>query len=184
MTYFDYHTDRIKNHFRWIKMFAVDFLSSDCLRWDQPGAHRELEQSSWERVLSATMSIKELDCSASLWALFLPGKSYSPRSGDTGLQAYRMDKLKPEAARPTNTRDNQMLKGKCRNLTNRNQGYMSSSEPCPPTTANPGHPNTPEKQDLYLKSHLMMLIEDFKKDIINSLKSKILLKGPRCSCLL
>jgi gas vesicle protein len=39
-----------------------------------------------------------------------------------------------------------------------------------PTTASPGYPNTPEKQDLDLKSYLMMLVEDFKKDIDNSLK--------------
>jgi hypothetical protein len=31
-------------------------------------------------------------------------------------------------------------------------------------------PNTPEKQDLDLKSYLMMLLEDFKKVINNSLK--------------
>jgi hypothetical protein len=31
-------------------------------------------------------------------------------------------------------------------------------------------PNTPEKQDSDLKSHLMMMIEDFKKDTNNSLK--------------
>ena len=35
---------------------------------------------------------------------------------------------------------------------------------------NPGYPDTPEKQDSDLKSHLMMMIEDFKKDINNSLK--------------
>jgi hypothetical protein len=34
----------------------------------------------------------------------------------------------------------------------------------------PGYPNTPEKQDSDLKSHLMMMIDDFKKDINNSLK--------------
>jgi hypothetical protein len=33
-----------------------------------------------------------------------------------------------------------------------------------------GYPNTPEKQDIDLKSYLMMLVEDFKKDINNSLK--------------
>jgi hypothetical protein len=31
-------------------------------------------------------------------------------------------------------------------------------------------PKTPEKQDSDLKSHLKMMIEDFKKDINNSLK--------------
>jgi hypothetical protein len=34
----------------------------------------------------------------------------------------------------------------------------------------PGYPKTPKKQDSHLKSHLKMMIEDFKKDINNSLK--------------
>ena len=63
-----------------------------------------------------------------------------------------------------------MVKGKCKNLTNRNQDHSPSSEPSTPTSASPGYPNTPEKQDSDLKSHLMMMIEDFKKDINNSLK--------------
>jgi hypothetical protein len=60
-------------------------------------------------------------------------------------QAYKRDKIKPETARPTNTTDNQMVKGKCRNLTNRNQGYVASSQPTSPTTASHGYPNTLEK---------------------------------------
>ena len=63
-----------------------------------------------------------------------------------------------------------MEKGKHKNLTNRNQGYVASSEPSSPITASPGYPNTPEKQDVDLKSHLMMLIENFKEDINNCLK--------------
>jgi hypothetical protein len=63
-----------------------------------------------------------------------------------------------------------MAKGKCKKFINRNQGYMASSEFSSPTTASPRYLNTPEKQDLDLKSHLMMLIEDFKKDINNPLK--------------
>jgi hypothetical protein len=43
---------------------------------------------------------------------------------------------------------------------------MPSSETSSPT----GYPNTLEKQDLDLKSHLMMLVDDFKKNINNSLK--------------
>jgi hypothetical protein len=39
-----------------------------------------------------------------------------------------------------------------------------------PTTASPEYPNTPEKQDLDLKSLLIIMIEDFKKDINNPLK--------------
>jgi hypothetical protein len=63
-----------------------------------------------------------------------------------------------------------MARDKSKNIRNRNQGYMTSSEPSHPTTANPGYPNTPEKQDSDLKSLLMMMIEDFKKDINHSLK--------------
>ena len=63
-----------------------------------------------------------------------------------------------------------MAKGKRKNLTKRNQDHSPSSEPSTPNSANPGYPNTPEKQDSHLKSYLMMLVEDFKKDINNSLK--------------
>jgi predicted nucleic acid-binding Zn-ribbon protein len=45
-----------------------------------------------------------------------------------------------------------------------------SSEPSSSTKASPGNTNTPEKLDSDLKSHLMNMIEDFKKDINNSLK--------------
>ena len=63
-----------------------------------------------------------------------------------------------------------MSRGKGKNISNRNQDYLTSSEPSSPTTVNPGYPNTPEKQDSDLKSHLMMMVEDFKKDIYDSLK--------------
>ena len=92
----------------------------------------------------------------------------SPRSTDT--QACRRNKPQSETARPANSRDNQMVRGKGKNISHRNQGYLASSEPSSPTTASPGYPNTPEKQDSDSKSYLMMLIEDFKKDINNSLK--------------
>ena len=62
-----------------------------------------------------------------------------------------------------------MAGGKHKNRSNRNQGYLASSEPNSPTIASPGYTITPEKQDIDLKS-LMMVIEDFKKDINNSLK--------------
>ena len=63
-----------------------------------------------------------------------------------------------------------MEKLKGNNISNRKQGYMASSETSSPTTVNPGYPRTPEKQDFDLKSHLMMVIEEFKKDINNSLR--------------
>jgi hypothetical protein len=46
---------------------------------------------------------------------------------------------------------------------------LASSDPNSPTIASPGYPNRPGKQDSDLKSLLMMMIEDIKKDIHNSL---------------
>jgi hypothetical protein len=63
-----------------------------------------------------------------------------------------------------------MAGGKHKNISNRNQGYLASSEPNSPTIASPGYTITPEKQDSVLKSLLMMMIEDFKKDINNFFK--------------
>jgi hypothetical protein len=63
-----------------------------------------------------------------------------------------------------------MAKGKYKNLTNRNQDHVTSSEASTTITVSPGYPNTPEKQVSYLKSYFIMLVEDFKKDINNSLK--------------
>ena len=62
-----------------------------------------------------------------------------------------------------------MVISKGKNISNRNQGYLVSSEASSPTTGSPRYPNTPGKQDSDLKSHLMMMIEDFK-DINYSLK--------------
>ena len=63
-----------------------------------------------------------------------------------------------------------MVGGKWKNISNRNQGYLASSEPSSPTIASLGYTITPEKQDSNLKSLLMMMLQDFKKDINNSLK--------------
>jgi hypothetical protein len=61
-------------------------------------------------------------------------------------------------------------KGKHKNLTNRNQEHWASLEPSMPTTMSPGYPKTPKKQDVDLKSYLMMVVEDLKKGINNSFK--------------
>jgi hypothetical protein len=63
-----------------------------------------------------------------------------------------------------------MARGKGKNIRNRNQGYLASSEPSSPTSGSPGYPNTPERQYSDLKLHLIMMIEDFKKYINNSTK--------------
>jgi hypothetical protein len=47
----------------------------------------------------------------------------------------------------TNSRDYQMAKDKCKNLTNRNQDHSPSSEISTPTSSSPVYPNTPKKQD-------------------------------------
>jgi hypothetical protein len=56
-----------------------------------------------------------------------------------------------------------MVTSKGKNITNRNQGYMESLEPSSPPTASPGYPNTLEKEDSDLKSHLRMLIETSRR---------------------
>jgi hypothetical protein len=58
-----------------------------------------------------------------------------------------------------------MAGSKCKNRSNRNQDYLISSETNSPTIGSPGYTITPEKQDMDLKSLLMMMMEDFKKDI-------------------
>ena len=63
-----------------------------------------------------------------------------------------------------------MAKGRHKNITNRSQDHSPSSESSTPTSASPGHPNTPENLDPDLKAYLMMMVEDIKKVFNNSLK--------------
>ena len=63
-----------------------------------------------------------------------------------------------------------MAKGKHKNLTNRNQDHSPSSEPSTPNPPSPGYTNTPEKLEPDLKTYLMMMVEDIKKDFNNSFK--------------
>jgi hypothetical protein len=65
-----------------------------------------------------------------------------------------------------------MVRGKHKNISNRNQSYLPSSEPSSPTIASPGYLIKPENQDSDLKSHLIMMIEDFNKGINDSIKKK------------
>jgi hypothetical protein len=58
-----------------------------------------------------------------------------------------------------------MAGGKCKNKSNRNQGNLPSSKQNSPTITSPGYTITPEKQDMDLNSLLMMMMEDFKKEI-------------------
>ena len=76
-----------------------------------------------------------------------------------------------------------MAGGKLKNISNRNQGYLASSEPNSPTLASPAYTITPEKEDSDLKSLLMMIIEDFMKAINNSLKEIQKNTGKQLECL-
>jgi hypothetical protein len=58
-----------------------------------------------------------------------------------------------------------MAGGKHKNRSNRNHVYLASSEPNSPTIAITRYAITPEKQDMDLRSLLMMMMEDFKKEI-------------------
>ena len=63
-----------------------------------------------------------------------------------------------------------MARGKHKDLSNRNQGYLASTEPSAPNIASPGYLIIPEKQDSNLKSYLMIMVEDLNKDINKSFK--------------
>jgi Zn finger protein HypA/HybF involved in hydrogenase expression len=63
-----------------------------------------------------------------------------------------------------------MMRGKHKNISNRNQGYLASSEPNCPTIASQENTITLEKPISDLKSLLMTMMEDIKKDENNSLK--------------
>jgi hypothetical protein len=63
-----------------------------------------------------------------------------------------------------------MVRGKHKNICNRNQCFLAISKSSSPNTASSGYYNTLEKQDSDLKFHLMKMIENFKENIDNSIK--------------
>ena len=63
-----------------------------------------------------------------------------------------------------------MVGDKHKNRSNRNQGYLASSEPNSPTIASARYTITPEKQGMDLKSLFIKNIGDYKKDRNNCLK--------------
>ena len=86
------------------------------------------------------------------------------------MQNNRRDRLQSETMSPGSTRNNQMVRSKHKNVSNRNQVYLASLEPSSPIKASSRYPVTPEMEDSDFKSLFMMMIEGFKKDINNSLK--------------
>jgi hypothetical protein len=78
--------------------------------------------------------------------IFIP-KSLLKRIGLPGVltQACRRDKPQSETERPANIKDIHMVRGKGKNVSNKIQGYLASSETSSPTTVSPGYSTTPEK---------------------------------------
>ena len=66
-----------------------------------------------------------------------------------------------------------MAKSKCRNNINRNLGNMAATAQNSPTSASPGYTNTPETQDLDLKSLVIMLVQEHMKDILKEIQEKM-----------
>jgi hypothetical protein len=63
-----------------------------------------------------------------------------------------------------------MVRGKCKNLTKRNQDYLVSSEPSTPTTVSPGYLQHTRKIRFILKTISHDAGRGFEKNINNSLK--------------
>jgi hypothetical protein len=63
-----------------------------------------------------------------------------------------------------------MVREKEKNISNRNQGYMASSELHATTTASTGFPKTPEKARLWFKITSHDDDRDIRKDINNFLQ--------------
>lgn len=62
-------------------------------------------------------------------------------------QNHKKDSFQSKTPRVGSTGDNQMARGKHKNISNRNQGYKASWEPSSPPTASPEYPITSKKQD-------------------------------------
>ena len=65
-----------------------------------------------------------------------------------------------------------MVKGKHKNISNRNQGNMAPSEHSSPTIISPNYLNTTQEQDSDLTFYLIKVSEGFKKDINGTLKDR------------
>jgi hypothetical protein len=85
----------------------------------------------------------------------LPGVLTHGLTGQTSYSQRQQDQLTPQITG---------WRGKYKNISNRNQGYLASSKLSSPTTTSPGYTNTLEKQDSDLKSYIMKMIKDSKKN--------------------
>ena len=82
--------------------------------------------ASWDKIHPASICFRSWFHDTALHTQIPLGESWSPRS--TEKHACSGDKPQSETARPPITRDNQMARGKGKNTSNRNQGYLATSE--------------------------------------------------------
>lgn len=142
---------------------SVDMAPSAlCVRtlspfWSAP----PLEQISLFLPLSIPKGCKSRR-SASDRDIYLPRDVLQPMN--------TLGRLQAETPRPANTRDSQMVRVKCKSISNKCQYTLTLSEPIYLTTANSGYPSSPEKHDADLKSNFMKKIGNFEEDISCSLK--------------
>jgi hypothetical protein len=101
----------------------------------EPSGHRN-QGKVRDRMLPVSICFLELILCIAVHTQIPPRENWSPRSSNT--QACRRDKPQSDTARPPNTRDNQMARGKGKNISNRNKGYLASSETSSPNTVSPG----------------------------------------------
>jgi hypothetical protein len=69
-----------------------------------------------------------------------------------GFTQRQQGQLTPKMLTPSDVR------GKCKNISKRNQCHLAPLEPSSPITASPGYPNTPEMKDSNIKFYLMKII--------------------------
>jgi hypothetical protein len=120
----------------------------------EPAGHRNYGAAR-NRILLISICAPVISlCHSSLYPNPSQRKLFFQKSSTTKVTsslAHRRDKAQSEAARPASTRDNQMARGKHKNLKNRNQGYMASSEPSSPNTASHVYPQHTGKTRFWLK---------------------------------
>jgi hypothetical protein len=75
--------------------------------------------AAWDRILPVFICAQSCFCATVLHTQNPLGENRSPRS--TAMQACRRDKPQLEIIRTANTRDDQMTRGKSKNISNRIQ---------------------------------------------------------------
>jgi hypothetical protein len=87
----------------------------------------------------------------------LPGDLLYPGTQEAGSRERYQGQLTPD-------RDNQMLRGKCKNRSNRRHFFFGTIRTKFSHHRKPWITNTPEKHDVDLKCHLMKTTETFRDD--------------------